>query len=92
MGRKRLRIDAMAPLPEGLYLHGRQFRARRPGNEWAYFGTERGAALHAYTRWLQRTATMQTDVDRVVAIKLKQRDKKLMQARAITREIDPKRL
>ena len=41
---------------------------------------------------LQRTATMQIDVDRVVAIKLKQRDKKLMQARAIAREIDPKRL
>ncbi len=83
MGRKRVSIDAMAPLPEGLYLHGRQFRARLPGKKWTYFGSERSAAVRAYAMWLQTAPSIKIDVDRAVKIKLKQREKKLAQATAI---------
>jgi integrase len=54
MGRHRLRIDVKQPLPEGLYKHRRQYRARHPGETWTYFGTDYIGAIAAHAAW-QRT-------------------------------------
>jgi integrase len=42
--------DPNRPLPKGLYLHRRQYRARIPG-EWIYFGSDYVAAVSAYAAW-----------------------------------------
>jgi hypothetical protein len=89
VGRKRISSNATALLPEGLYLHGRQFGARLPGNKWTYFGSERSAAVNAHAKWLQTGPSIKIDIDRAVKIKLKRREKKLLQANAIARQIDP---
>jgi integrase len=51
MGRRRLHNDPRKPLPPGLYLDWRQYRARRPGQPWTYFGTDYVAAVAAYAVW-----------------------------------------
>lgn len=51
MGRHRQRVDPAEPLPPGLYKSYRQFRARRPGQPWVYFGSEYQAALDAFRAW-----------------------------------------
>src|SRR5271165_1791462 len=51
MGRRRLHVDPRKPLPPGLYLDWRQYRARRPGQPWTYFGTDYVAAVAAYAVW-----------------------------------------
>ena len=51
MGRRRLHADPAKPLPPGLYLHRRQYRARLPGQPFIYFGTDYPAAMAAYAAW-----------------------------------------
>lgn len=38
-------------MPPGLYLDGRQYRSRRPGHPWTYFGCDYVAAVSAYAAW-----------------------------------------
>lgn len=51
MGRRRLHVDGSKPLPPGLYLEGRQYRARLPNGPWVNFGTEYVAAMAGYAAW-----------------------------------------
>jgi integrase len=51
MGRRRLHSDPKRPLPPGLYLEGRQYRARLSGQPWTYFGEDYVAAVAAYAAW-----------------------------------------
>lgn len=52
MGRHRLHTDPSKPLPPGLYLDGRQYRARRGIKQpWQYFGTDYVAAIAAFAAW-----------------------------------------
>lgn len=56
MGRERKHVDPLRPLPLGLFKHRRQYRARRPGQPWQYFGTDYVAALTAFGAWKQNGA------------------------------------
>ena len=51
MGRRRIHADPARPLPAGLYLHRRQYRARLPGQPFVYFGSDYVAAVAAYAAW-----------------------------------------
>lgn len=51
MGRRRTRVDRDAPLPEGLYRHGKQYRARLLGGPWTYFGDDYPEACKGYAAW-----------------------------------------
>jgi integrase len=51
MGQKRKRADPSRPLPPGLYLHGRQYRARRLDRTWQYFGSEYAEAMRGFAAW-----------------------------------------
>ena len=51
MGRRRIHADPARPLPAGLYLHRRQYRARLAGHPFVYFGTDYVAAVAAYAAW-----------------------------------------
>jgi integrase len=51
MGRRRLHTNVREPLPPGLYKVGRQYRARRPGGAWHYFGTDYVSAVSGYAAW-----------------------------------------
>ena len=51
MGRRRKRLKPERPLPAGLYLHGRQYRARFLGCPWVYFGTDYVEAMKGYAAW-----------------------------------------
>lgn len=60
MGRNRLHTDPREPLPPGLYKKGRQFRARRLGGPWCYFGTDYVDAMAAFAAWRQQGAVVHT--------------------------------
>jgi integrase len=52
MGRPRLFRIPGEPLPQGLWKHGRKFRAKRPNDrEYTYFGTDYVSAVAAYAAW-----------------------------------------
>lgn len=51
MGRPRKLVDAERPLPPGLYLHGRQFRALDRSRKWISFGEHYPEALKAFGAW-----------------------------------------
>lgn len=51
MGRRRKRLKPERPLPAGLYLHGRRYRARFLGCPWVYFGTDYVEAMKGYAAW-----------------------------------------
>ena len=52
MGRPRKRNIPSEPLPEGLWKHGRIFRAKRPSDRsYTYFGTDYVSAVPAYAAW-----------------------------------------
>lgn len=52
MGRKRKNVDPDRPLPQGLWLHGTQYRARRsPAHPYEYFGTDYADAMAGYAAW-----------------------------------------
>lgn len=52
MGRPRLHNIPGEPLPEGLWKHGRKFRAKRPSDrDYTYFGIDYVAAVAAYAAW-----------------------------------------
>jgi len=51
MGRKRKHVDPARPLPPGLYLEGRKYRARLPGGPWVYFGEDYVRAVAGFAAW-----------------------------------------
>lgn len=51
MGRRRKHVDPSRPLPPGLYLEGRQYRARLLGGPWVYFGDDYVRAIAAFAAW-----------------------------------------
>lgn len=51
MGRRRLHADPAKPLPPGLFLEGRQYRARLQGGPWIYFGDDYVTAMAGYAAW-----------------------------------------
>lgn len=60
MGRRRAKVDTDAPLPRGLNLHGRTYRARRAGQKWTYFGKDYGDAIKAFKAWQSAKALPDT--------------------------------
>lgn len=48
MGRTRLHGLG---LPEGLFKHRQQYRARPNGGKWVYFGADADIAVHEYANW-----------------------------------------
>lgn len=51
MGRRRAKVDADHPLPRGLNLHGKTYRARHTGQQWTYFGHDYSDAIKAFKAW-----------------------------------------
>lgn len=51
MGRRRKHVDPSRPLPPGLYLEGRQYRARLLGGPWVYFGDDYVRAIAGFAAW-----------------------------------------
>lgn len=51
MGRRRTHANAERPLPQGLYLHRRQYRARLSGCPWVYFGADYVEAMKGFAAW-----------------------------------------
>lgn len=60
MGRHRLHDDPAGPLPTGLYLERRQYRARAIDGKWVYFGSERQVAIDAFHAWRGQATTVKT--------------------------------
>lgn len=60
MGRRRIHLDRQRPLPPGLYKKGRQYRARRTGEKWVWFGDDYVTAIAQFATWKQTGRGMQT--------------------------------
>jgi hypothetical protein len=51
MGRKRARPDPYRPLPKGLYVHRKQYRARDARGAWHWFRGSYREVVDAYNAW-----------------------------------------
>lgn len=61
MPKKRRETRPNLPLPPGLCLHGRQYRARRGRNDpWCYFGHDYVTAVASYAAWRRDGAKIDT--------------------------------